>query len=131
MSTSQTSLRSVAPENGQDASVLTSWKDIARYVGRSVRTVQRWERELGFPVRRTKTREKGSVLAIPREIDSWVETQQFMNGSDRATTLLQSLHELRSENRELLRQLAIKQAKVEQSHGCWIARISNDGLLKR
>jgi len=35
----------------QHSEVLNSWKEIAAYVGRGVRTVQRWERELGFPVR--------------------------------------------------------------------------------
>jgi hypothetical protein len=107
--------------------VLTSWKEIAQYVGKGVRTVQRWEQELGLPVRRTEPGEKGSVLAVPREIDSWVKLQQFTDGrldtyeSDLAT-LLVSLHvlrtenrELRSENRELLRQLANRTAKNERS----------------
>jgi hypothetical protein len=154
MSSSQTNLRVMASVSDREvASVLTSWKDIARYVGRGVRTVQRWERELGFPVRRTKSRENGTTLAIPREIDSWVKSQQLTDGSDRATTLLRELRrenrelqsenrelqsenrelqsenrELRSENRELLRQLVIEQAKVERSHFCWI---SNDGLVRR
>ena len=34
------------------SSVLNSWKEIASYLGRSVRTVQRWEREFGLPVHR-------------------------------------------------------------------------------
>jgi hypothetical protein len=119
MSTSQTNQSVVAPEDDREiAAVLTTWKDIARYVGKGVRTVQRWERGLGFPVRRTKPGEKGIVLAVPREIDCWVKSQQFTGGqlntpeSDSAT-LLRSLHELRienrelrSENRDLLRQLA-------------------------
>jgi hypothetical protein len=95
------------------ASVLTSWKEIDRYVGKGVRTVQRWEREVGFPVHRTKPGEKGSVLAVPREIDSWVKMQQFTDGQLNLATLRRSLHELRIENRELrlenrelLRQLA-------------------------
>jgi len=93
-----TNLRLIAPEN--DRPVLTCWKDIAQYVGKSVRTLQRWERESGFPVRRTKSREKGGILAIPREIDSWVKSQQCTDRSEQGT-LLQSLHELRIENREL------------------------------
>jgi hypothetical protein len=112
-----TNLRLIIPENDREvAPVLTCWKDIAHYVGKSVRTLQRWERESGFPVRRTKPGDRGSVLAIPREIDSWVKSQQCtdgqLDGSDRAT-LLRSLYalrienrELRSENRELLSQLA-------------------------
>jgi hypothetical protein len=103
------------------ASVLTSWKEIARYVGKGVRTVQRWEREMGFPVRRTKPGEKGSVLAVPREIDSWVKLQQFTDGRLDLATLPGSLHvlrtenrELRSENRKLLGQLANRTAKNER-----------------
>jgi hypothetical protein len=129
LSTSQT----IALVNDREfASVLTSWKEIARYVGKGVRTVQRWERELGLPVRRTKPGEKGSVLAVPREIDSWVKTQRFTGGqlntpeSDSAT-LRRSLHELRienrqlrSENRELRRQLA-----SQTLNRC--GPISNDG----
>ena len=31
---------------------LDSWKEIAAYLGRGIRTVQRWEREEGLPVHR-------------------------------------------------------------------------------
>jgi hypothetical protein len=31
---------------------LDSWKEIAAYLGRAIRTVQRWEREEGLPVHR-------------------------------------------------------------------------------
>jgi regulator of replication initiation timing len=68
---------------------------------------------MGFPVRRTKPGEKGSVLAVPREIDSWVKSQQFTDGRLDLATLRRSLRdlrienrELRLENRELLRRLA-------------------------
>jgi hypothetical protein len=49
-------------------SALTSWKEISDYVGKGVRTVQRWESEFGFPIRRTKPGRKSVVLAIPSEI---------------------------------------------------------------
>ena len=38
-----------APERG---SRLDSWKEIAAYVNRDVRTLQRWEKTAGLPVRR-------------------------------------------------------------------------------
>ena len=50
--------------------ILSSWKEIAQYVGKGVRTVQRWERESRFPVRRPR-HEKGAVLAYTAEIDAW------------------------------------------------------------
>jgi predicted DNA-binding transcriptional regulator AlpA len=52
--------------------VLNSWKEIAAYLGRSVRTLQRWERELGFPVHRSHGL-RGSVMALADEIDAWVK----------------------------------------------------------
>lgn len=57
------------------AAVLTSWKEIASYMGKGVRTVQRWERELGLPIRRPKPKDKQIVLAFPDELDDWVRQQ--------------------------------------------------------
>lgn len=55
---------------------LNGWKEIAAYLGRSVRTVQRWEKDFGLPVRRFGLSKPESVFAIPREIDAWLETSQ-------------------------------------------------------
>jgi hypothetical protein len=54
--------------------VLTSWKEIAAYLGKGVRTVQRWETELGLPVRRPGS-ERHIVLALPTELDDWARQQ--------------------------------------------------------
>ncbi len=51
--------------------LLNSWKEIARYVGRSERTVQRWEKQFGFPVRRPAGRTRSAVIAVPSEIQRW------------------------------------------------------------
>jgi hypothetical protein len=50
---------------------LTSWKEIAAYLGRSVRTVRRWETTEGLPVRRHRHRKASTVFAIREEIDAW------------------------------------------------------------
>jgi hypothetical protein len=55
--------------------VLTSWKEVAVYLGKGVRTVQRWERELGLPVRRPYGVEKHVIVALPEELDDWVHTR--------------------------------------------------------
>jgi hypothetical protein len=55
--------------------VLTSWKEIAAYLGKGVRTVQRWEGELQLPVRRPYGVEKHVVIALPEELDRWVREQ--------------------------------------------------------
>ncbi len=50
---------------------LNGWKEIAMYVGRGVRTVQRWE-SLGLPVRRPKSRLRSAVLCSTEELDAWL-----------------------------------------------------------
>src|ERR1051325_6803979 len=50
---------------------LDSWKEIAAHLGRRVRTVQRWEREEGLPVRRHAHRRRGTVYALVDELDAW------------------------------------------------------------
>lgn len=55
--------------------VLTGWREIARYMGKGVRTVQRWEEDFGLPVRRGKSADGKVVVARARELDGWVATQ--------------------------------------------------------
>jgi TolB-like protein/thioredoxin-like negative regulator of GroEL len=50
---------------------LDSWKEIAAYLRRGARTVQRWEREEGLPVRRLQHDKLGSVYAFADELDAW------------------------------------------------------------
>ena len=50
---------------------LDSWKAIARYLGRSVRTVRRWEQQHALPVHRLMHQAKASVFAFRRELDDW------------------------------------------------------------
>jgi TolB-like protein len=53
---------------------LESWKAIARYLDRDVRSVQRWEHERGLPVHRTPG-QKGSVFAYESELDTWLHSR--------------------------------------------------------
>jgi len=49
---------------------LNSWKEIANYIGRGLRTVQRWEELYGLPVRRVNG-SRGAVISTRTEIDAW------------------------------------------------------------
>ena len=51
---------------------LNSWKEIAQYMGRAVRTLQRWEHDLGLPVHRPKGEDRSAVLAFAEELDAWL-----------------------------------------------------------
>ena len=60
----------------EESAVLSSWKDIARYMGKGVRTVQRWEHHLGLPVRRPNgAAHKSAVLLDRSELDAWLATR--------------------------------------------------------
>jgi Tol biopolymer transport system component len=50
---------------------LDSWKEIARYLGRSTRTLRRWELAEGLPVHRLAHEKRGSVYAYRAELDEW------------------------------------------------------------
>jgi Tol biopolymer transport system component len=52
---------------------LNSWKEIAAYLNRSVRTVIRWEGEQGLPVHRQVHDKRGAVYAYKAELDAWVQ----------------------------------------------------------
>jgi predicted DNA-binding transcriptional regulator AlpA len=57
---------------GHQNRVLTSWKEIAAYLGKGVRTVQRWEKDFGLPVRRPTGSNKSAILARTRDLDAWI-----------------------------------------------------------
>ena len=50
---------------------LDSWKEIAVYLRRDVRTVQLWEKKEGLPVHRHFHKRLGSIFAFRSEIDHW------------------------------------------------------------
>jgi hypothetical protein len=102
----------VKPRN---ADLLTSWKEIAGYLGKGIRTVQRWELELDRPIRRTHGKApKAGVMAMRTEIDAWLRARQVggdFHVSDRMRRLLRSVAELQLEIRDLRRQLAERAEK--------------------
>src|SRR3954465_7914465 len=65
------------PEDGPDEPRLDSWKEIAVYLGRGIRTVQRWEREEGLPVHRLAHERRGTVYARREELAAWWESRRL------------------------------------------------------
>ncbi len=61
------------PASGADTpgNRLDSWKEIAAYLRREVRTVQRWEKTEGLPVHRHMHEKQGSVYAFKSELEAW------------------------------------------------------------
>src|ERR1041384_2309297 len=58
---------------------LDSWKEIAGYLHRSIRSVQQWERSEGLPVHRLQHSKFGSIYAFRSELDKW-QAQRTVTG---------------------------------------------------
>lgn len=56
--------------------ILNSWKEIATYLDRGVRTVQRWERDLHLPVHRIGNGRRSPVYANVAELKFWLNTSE-------------------------------------------------------
>jgi Tol biopolymer transport system component len=50
---------------------LETWKEIAAYLNRDLRTVKRWEHSRGLPVHRLPGGSKASVYALSGELEAW------------------------------------------------------------
>ncbi|MBZ5641903.1 MAG: helix-turn-helix domain-containing protein, partial [Acidobacteriia bacterium] len=61
------------PNESPPEDCLDSWKEIADYLGRQVRTVQRWEKSEGMPIDRHFHGKAGTVKAYKSEIDAWLQ----------------------------------------------------------
>jgi hypothetical protein len=107
-------------ENGE---ILSGWKDIARYLGRGVRTVQRYEEQFKLPVRRPAARIRGSVSATKADLDAWVLASMVREPEESApilpnvnaqdlTASLEVRHYLRAELRQGIRQLCFARQRL-------------------
>ena len=107
-------------------SVLTSWKDIAQYLGKGVRTVQRWEIEFGLPIRRVgNSGHKSPIVLRVSDLQAWLDSNchnQANRNSNRPeadalpTTdldeLIHQLQELRSGHRHLMQETLAQVASL-------------------
>lgn len=76
--------------------VLNSWKEIATYLGRGVRTVQRWEAELQLPVHRPRGKNRSAVMAFRAELDQWLSrTPLECDNKESSHALFEIAHEMR------------------------------------
>ena len=102
---------------------LEGWKQIAAYLKRDVRTIQRWERAEQFPVRRQMHRKLGSVLAFKDELNRWAEQRcSLQNKNPLATSLpvyelyvkgRQHFHQFRRRNFERAREMFARAIELD------------------
>ena len=65
---------------------LESWKKIASYFRRDVRTVQRWEQTNGLPIHRHQRAQRPIPYAYTKELDEWWTRQSDIAPSDAPPT---------------------------------------------
>ncbi len=65
---------------------LNSWKEIADFLDRDVRSVQRWEHERGLPVHRIPGQKGGAVFAYVVELEAWLRSGKAVELSGAAAT---------------------------------------------
>src|SRR5215469_18571948 len=59
---------------------LRGWKQIAAYLHRDLRTVQRWERTERLPVHRQLHLKLGTIHAVRAELDEWLANRTSPRG---------------------------------------------------
>lgn len=116
---------------------LNSWKEIASFLDRGVRTAQRWERDLQLPVHRIGRGARSPVYAVVRELKFWMTTSEAdsvharplarpvlvqPNGNKIRGTAIEESHRLMAESMKLVRSVAEssvrhqRQAELLQKH---------------
>lgn len=115
--------------------LLNSWKEIASYLGRGVRTAQRWE-QIGLPVHRIGKGQRAPVWADTRDIDAWFQTTGDKTNVPKPRLSVSNLiHESRfdalrksmQEARFLRMQSAILRSHVKASRDCLVQAIRQMG----
>jgi phage terminase Nu1 subunit (DNA packaging protein) len=101
-----------------NSEVLNSWKEIAAYLGRGVRTVQRWEQELGLPVRRPRGKDRSAVIALKSDLDRWLHrspnhaSERAAEFKTRSAALAQKITVLQQRTDVLARQSEILRERI-------------------
>lgn len=127
------------PRRDLKAPVLNSWKEIAIYLGRGVRTVQRYEREFQLPVRRVGTKSRKSVVALSQDLDAWLRhatVQRYeppvSQGSGNAGVIAESVasaHALRDRCAQLREENAKAVMKLSQTLSELMQQIEIDSVI--
>ena len=102
--------------------ILTSWKEIAVYFGKGVRTVQRWERKIGLPVHRPNHGSKGIVIASTDTLDQWMATKRAPG-----TPITPTTHEALRRSIEEYRQLRLENHRLSHDLSRTISKVRENG----
>ena len=115
-------------KNTASLEILSGWKEIANHLGKGIRTIQRYERIFGLPIRRPAGKSGASVIATKAELDAWVSARPLREAfrlpehSAGTATLLaefrrnvQEMHRLREESAEQRAEVKASLERLQQS----------------
>lgn len=94
------------------ANRLDSWKEIAVYLDRQVRTAQRWEKREGLPVHRQFHVKADTVCAFKHEIDLWLKNR--CRGFHKAPQAERHLHQ------SVHWSSPVQSIEKNRGNGCWL-----------
>ncbi len=98
--------------------ILSSWKEIAAFLGKGVRTVQRWERTLGLPIMRPGG--SSIILARRRELEEWLSRAAPIScpaqPPERHTAVKATLAERLCELKRKIRETRLLRDQIHHNH---------------
>ena len=91
---------------------LAGWKAIARFLGRSIKTAERWERKENLPVLRDPS---GRPVALPEHLRVWLlnYNREYFTRLQGVTNALEVEQDLKQEQHESAER-RIRQRKLDQ-----------------
>lgn len=99
-------------EQQAQPAILSSWKEIACFFGKGVRTVQRWERTLGLPVYRPEDAAQHIIFARADDLQKWLEGPKSKRRED---DLISDPPQNRERMRILVEALAVHTARLREN----------------
>ena len=102
--------------------IFSSWKEIAAFLGRGVRTVQRWETTLGLPIRRPNG--YGSNVVVASESS---DARRTGIDAARIQKIAEKLDAVEQENQRLYQILSRMEARFEHIEHALESRFNGDG----
>jgi len=122
----------IGKSQSSTAPTLNSWKEIAVYLGRGVRTMQRWEEELRLPIHRVRPTRRSPVFAYISELDDWMRRQT--NPAHKAPPHYQIDEKLKRQiraNLERMQQLQQQLGETRRTHQELISKLQRRAVRHR
>ena len=122
----------IGKSQSSTAPTLNSWKEIAVYLGRGVRTTQRWEQELRLPIHRIRPTRHSPVFAYISELDEWI--RRHANPAHKSLLRYQiddKLKERIRANLERMQRLQQQLGETRRTHQELIRELQQRGVVRR